>query len=190
MQWKLLWEAGPHVLPLAYGSTTGHIHEAACTLLLSELTQRTFGERATFHNDALITLGIGHEAAQRLRSPLQAIVADLASTAGTAEIWTSLNTVVANETDRPLPRRRNHTHTARLENLRARLHVPASRLVLGLTAHQAKGREWDRVGVRLTPQERETVRQGLSSDSEDHRKLYVALTRGKQITTAVSDGAL
>ncbi|MFJ6861744.1 UvrD-helicase domain-containing protein [Streptomyces werraensis] len=186
LQWKPLWEAGPHVLPLAYGSTTGHIHEAACTLLLSELTQRTFGENATFHNDALTTLGIDHEAGQRLRSPLQSIVDDLAGTTDIAKIWTSLNEIVASETDRPLPKRRNHTHTARLEKLRGRLNAPASRLIPGLTAHQAKGREWDTVGVRLTRLERETLRQGLSADNEDHRKLYVALTRAKRMTTAVS----
>uniref|UniRef100_A0AAU1UPJ1 Uncharacterized protein n=1 Tax=Streptomyces sp. NBC_00119 TaxID=2975659 RepID=A0AAU1UPJ1_9ACTN len=134
LRWKPLGEAGPHVLPLAYGSTTGQIHEAACTFLLSEVTQRTFGENATFHSDALTTLGIDHEAAQRLRSPLQAIAADLAGTTGIAEIWTSLNAVVASETDRLLPRRRNPAHTARLENLRARLHASASRIVPGRIA--------------------------------------------------------
>jgi DNA helicase-2/ATP-dependent DNA helicase PcrA len=128
LQWKPLWEAGPHVLPRAYGSATGHIHEAACTLLLSEVTQRTFGENATFHSDALTTLGIDHEAGQRLRSLLQAVVADLAGSMGIAEVWTSLNAVVAGETDRPLPRRGNYAHTARLENLRARLHSSASRM--------------------------------------------------------------
>ncbi|MFJ9968530.1 3'-5' exonuclease [Streptomyces avermitilis] len=70
--------------------------------------------------------------------------------------------------------------------MRARLHTSASRIVPGLTAHQAKGREWDAVGVCLTGPEHETLRQGLSSDSEDHRKLYVALTRAKRMTTAVS----
>jgi DNA helicase-2/ATP-dependent DNA helicase PcrA len=129
-----------------------------------------------------------HEAAQRLRSPLQAVVADLAGTTDVAEIWTSLNTVVASETDRPLPRRRNHTHTARLENLRARLHASAC-VVPGLTAHQAKGREWDAVGVCLTAPEREALRQGLSSDSEDHRKLYVALIRAERMTSVVDGHA-
>ncbi|KIX79464.1 hypothetical protein SF23_00110 [Streptomyces sp. MBRL 10] len=79
LQWKPLWEAGPHILPLAFGSAAASIHEAACTLLLSEITQRMFGENAAFHNDALTTLRIDHEAAQRLRSPLQAIVNDLAA---------------------------------------------------------------------------------------------------------------
>ncbi|MFB7559214.1 3'-5' exonuclease [Streptomyces brevispora] len=190
LQWKPLWEVGSHVLPLAYGSAKGHIHEAACTLLLSELTQRAFGENATFYNDALTTLGIDHEAGQRLRSPLQAIVTDLAGTMTIAEIWTALNTVIASETDRPLPRQCNYTHTARLENLRARLHASAGQLVPGLTAHQAKGREWETVGVHLTGAERESLRGGLSSDSEDHRKLYVALTRAKRMTTVVSGEAL
>ncbi|MFJ4967082.1 3'-5' exonuclease [Streptomyces sp. NPDC088729] len=96
------------------------------------------------------------------------------------------NTVVASETNRPLPRQRNHTHTARLENLRTRLHAWAAPLVPGLTAHQAKGREWDVVGVHLTDAERGSLRRGLSSDSEDHRKLYVALTRAKRTTMDVS----
>jgi DNA helicase-2/ATP-dependent DNA helicase PcrA len=63
LRWKPLWEADTLVLPVAYRSTTGQTHEAASTLLLSEVTQRTFGENATFHSDALTTLGIDHEAA-------------------------------------------------------------------------------------------------------------------------------
>jgi ATP-dependent exoDNAse (exonuclease V) beta subunit len=39
--------------------------------------------------------------------------------------------------------------------------------------------------VSLTFPEREILRKGLISDSEDHRKLYVALTRAKRMTTAV-----
>ena len=182
LQWKPLWEVGPHVLPLAYGSATGQIHEAACTLLLSELTQQTFGENATFHNDALTTLGIDSEALERLRPHLQALLTDLAGTADLAQIWTALNTVIATESDRSLPRR-HHTHITRLHNLRARLRTAGPRLVPGLTAHQAKGREWDHVGVHLTGPERESLRHGLRSDNEDHRKLYVALTRAKRATT-------
>lgn len=185
-QWKLLWDAGPHVLPLAYASSTGQTHEAACTLLLSELTQRTFGENATFHNDALTTLRLDSEALQRLRPLLQVLLDDLAGTADIAEIWATLNGIVSRVSDRPLPRKRNPAHTARLENLRARLQAPTARLIPGLTAHQAKGREWDHVGVRLTTPEREALRQGLSSTNEDHRKLYVALTRAKRTTATIS----
>ncbi|MFF3656294.1 3'-5' exonuclease [Streptomyces olivochromogenes] len=69
--------------------------------------------------------------------------------------------------------------------MRTRLQAPSHRFVPGLTAHQAKGREWDHVGVRLTSAERATLRQGLSPNSEDHRKLYVALTRAKQTTATL-----
>ena len=185
LRWKTLWEASQNVLPLAFGSATGQIHEAACTLLLSEVTQQMFGENASFHGEALTTLGIDHEAGQRLRFLLQDVVASLASTTDIAEIWTSLNSVIAQETDRPLPRRRHPRHTARLHDLRARLHS-ASRVVPGLTAHQAKGREWDAVGVLLTDPERESLRRCLTSAKEDHRKLYVALTRARRMTTAIS----
>jgi DNA helicase-2/ATP-dependent DNA helicase PcrA len=71
-----------------------------------------------------------------------------------------------------------------LKNLSTRLRN-SSRLVPGLTAHQAKGREWDVVGVRLTDAECAVLRQGLRADSEDHRKLYVALTRARTRTVLV-----
>ncbi|MET8117668.1 UvrD-helicase domain-containing protein [Streptomyces prasinus] len=186
LQWKPLWDAGCHVLPMAYGSATGQVHEAACTLLLSELTQQKLGVNATFHNDALTTLGIDGEALERLRPSLQDVLADLAGTISIAEIWASLNKNIGAETKRTLPKKRNYHHTERLENLRARLATPTSRLVPGLTAHQAKGREWDNVGVLLTDLEREVLRGGLIPTSEEHRKLYVALTRAKLATTLTS----
>ncbi|WP_410540132.1 UvrD-helicase domain-containing protein [Streptomyces sp. KL2] len=185
LQWSPLWATGPHVLPLAYGSFKGNPQEAAGTLLLSELTQRTFGDNATFHNDALTTLGIDHQALQRLRPHLGALLDDLAGTRDVAEILTSLNTVIGKETARRIPRR-HPSHIARLELLRACLQAPAARLIPGLTAHQAKGREWDHVGVCLTSSERGTLRRGLSSANEDHRKLYVALTRAKWTTMVIS----
>ncbi|MGW2071363.1 UvrD-helicase domain-containing protein [Streptomyces sp. NPDC001953] len=187
LQWKNLWTSGPHVLPLAYGSATGQVHEAACTLLLSEVTKQKFGVAATFQNEALTALGIDAEALERLRSSLQQIISDLAGSSGIAEIWSALNDVVGPETRRKLPKRRNHHHTARLENLRLRLRADASQLIPGLTAHQAKGREWNHVGVLLTDSERETLAAGLVKTREDHRTLYVALTRAKHATRRVAD---
>ncbi|MFD3380975.1 MULTISPECIES: UvrD-helicase domain-containing protein [unclassified Streptomyces] len=188
LQWKTLWSSGPHVLPLAYGSAKGQVHEAACTLLLSEVTQQKFGVNATFHKEALIALDIDAEALERLRPGLQQLITDLAGSAGIAEIWSALNDVVGTETRRRLPKKRNHHHTARLDMLRARLHAAGNRLIPGLTAHQAKGREWNHVGVLLTNSEREALAAGLVQDREDHRALYVALTRAKQATCGVADG--
>ncbi|MGW4728695.1 UvrD-helicase domain-containing protein [Streptomyces shenzhenensis] len=187
LQWKTLWSSGPYVLPLAYGSATGQAHEAACTLLLNEVTQQKFGVDSTFRKEALIALGIDAEALERLRPSLQQLITDLAGSVGIAEIWSALNDVVGAETQRKLPKKRNHYHTARLENLRARLHAVGNRLIPGLTAHQAKGREWNHVGVLLTNSECEDLAAGLVQNREDHRTLYVALTRAKQATRRVAD---
>ncbi|MFJ3799896.1 UvrD-helicase domain-containing protein [Streptomyces sp. NPDC090088] len=187
LQWSHLWDAGPQILPLAYNSSTGQPQEAACTLLLSELTQRTFGDHATFHNDALTTLGIDHQTLQRLQPRLSALLDDLSGTKELDAILTGLTATIKEETGRQLPRR-HATHITRLKLLRARLQAPGRRLVPGLTAHQAKGREWDHVGVRLTSAERGSLRQGLNPNNEDHRKLYVALTRARYMTTALQAG--
>ncbi|WP_331749816.1 UvrD-helicase domain-containing protein (plasmid) [Streptomyces sp. NBC_01707] len=188
LQWNQLWDTGPHVLPLAYKSFKGQAQEAACTLLLSELTQRTFGGNATFHNDALTTLDIESQALGRLRPSLGTLLDDLAGTRDIDEILTSLKTVIGEESDRQIPRH-HKTHRVRLEQLRARLRIPAAQLIPGLTAHQAKGREWDRVGVCLSSAEQGALSHGLNSGNEDHRKLYVALTRARWTTLAIAGEA-
>ncbi|MFF4088900.1 UvrD-helicase domain-containing protein [Streptomyces nigra] len=187
LQWSHLWDAGPQVLPLAFSSKTGQAQEAASTLLLSELTQRTFGDHATFHNDALTTLAVDHQTLQRLRPRLHALLDDLAGTKDLNALRTELSTIIKEETGRQLPQR-HPTHIARLQHLRTRLQTSGSRLIPGLTAHQAKGREWDHVGVRLTPAEQGTLSQGLDSNNEDHRKLYVALTRARRTTVSLQPG--
>ena len=53
------------------------------------------------------------------------------------------------------------------------------KLIPGLTIHQAKGREWDHVGVRFSDGEIGRVAAGLDSTVEGDRALYVALTRAK-----------
>jgi DNA helicase-2/ATP-dependent DNA helicase PcrA len=75
-------------------------------------------------------------------------------------------------------------HTRRLADIAQRVVYPG-RPVPGLTAHQAKGREWDVVGIRLTPSEREALAGGLTVHEDTHRKLYVACTRARRITVEV-----
>ena len=61
----------------------------------------------------------------------------------------------------------------------------SGQLIAGMTVHQAKGREWDYVGVRLSEEERATLAAGLRVDNERHRQLYVACTRARFSTTSV-----
>jgi DNA helicase II / ATP-dependent DNA helicase PcrA len=48
-----------------------------------------------------------------------------------------------------------------------------------MTIHQAKGREWNRVGVILNDVEIERLNSGLQRSNEDDRQLYVAITRAR-----------
>ncbi|MFJ8059457.1 hypothetical protein [Streptomyces sp. NPDC096142] len=52
-QWKTLWNAHAHVLPLAIKPLTGQFQEAACTLLLNEITESALGMQAVFINELL-----------------------------------------------------------------------------------------------------------------------------------------
>jgi DNA helicase-2/ATP-dependent DNA helicase PcrA len=66
-----------------------------------------------------------------------------------------------------------------------RLEIDRGSLVPGMTCHQAKGCEWDRVGVRLEEADEEALRRGLNPANEAHRALYVALTRARHLSLAV-----
>jgi DNA helicase II / ATP-dependent DNA helicase PcrA len=61
----------------------------------------------------------------------------------------------------------------------------SGRLVPGLTAHQAKGREWNAVGVCLNGSERAALARGLLVWLESHRAVYVACTRARRFTYLV-----
>jgi len=78
----------------------------------------------------------------------------------------------------------HHAHTNRLAVLQQRMSF-AGRPVPGLTTHQAKGGEWDVVGVRLRDNERAALSMGLSSTEDMHRKIYVACTRARYRTIEV-----
>lgn len=185
-QWKQLWEIGGHVLPLAYGSAKGNTPEAAATLLLNQLTRTVLGENATYLSDALATLGITDvEAPRRLEPALQAVIEDLAVGGRQAlnTVYHSLVAAVRSESQREFPAA-HWKYTQRLDALRSRLSY-SRQLIPGMTVHQAKGREWNRVGIRLSEDERTTLASGLSVDNERHRQLYVACTRARFSTTSV-----
>ncbi|MFJ8194116.1 ATP-binding domain-containing protein [Streptomyces sp. NPDC096094] len=59
------------------------------------------------------------------------------------------------------------------------------RLVPGMTCHRAKGREWDRVEVRLEEADAAALHKGLDPADEAHRSLYVALTRARHRSLVV-----
>jgi DNA helicase-2/ATP-dependent DNA helicase PcrA len=184
--WKQLWETGPTVLPLAFGSAKGNNPEAAATLLLNHLTRTVFGEGATYLADALTTLGIDDpDAVGRLEPRLQPVIDRLASSgAGSLNpAYDDLVAAVRSESRRGFPKAHG-AYTKRLVLLRERL-TSGQQLIPGMTAHQAKGREWDNVGLRLSDDQRKVLAGGLSSAEETHRQLYVACTRARFRTYVV-----
>ncbi|MYS23592.1 DNA helicase-2 / ATP-dependent DNA helicase PcrA [Streptomyces sp. DvalAA-14] len=183
-EWKPLWNTHPRVLPLAFRSATGNTQEAASTLLLNQLTRSAFGEHATYAADAAATLRLDEDARARLEPRLDAILAQLADEEDLAGALAVLTAAIATESSVTIPGR-HPQHIQRLQQLRTRLLHPFDDLVLGLTTHQAKGREWDSVAVRLEASDTRALYSGLDRDNEDHRKLYVALTRARCRSLAV-----
>ena len=185
--WRPLWELGPGVLPLAFHSFKGGYEEAAGTLLLNHFTRAIFDLDATYLNDALTALAIQDRDVPRRLEPHLQRIADTLRTGGKPAVRKAYEELVAVvKTVSPRELRPAHpAHTKRVAHLQDRLTHPG-RPVPGLTTHQAKGGEWERVGVRLTDAERTALAGGLSVHEDTHRKLYVACTRARRQTLEVA----
>jgi DNA helicase-2/ATP-dependent DNA helicase PcrA len=180
--WEQLWECPDTVLPLSF-PTPNTTNAAAILLLLDRLTTMAMGKRAVFLSDALATLDLDEKALDRLAGPLSEVLESMRGTGDDIDAcYRQLISVVDRETTRPF-KRKNRTNIRKLECMRARLLADRRGFIPGLTIHQAKGREWNDVGVRLTDTEAALLGAGLSSEHGGHRKLYVALTRARRATT-------
>ncbi|MFV2104892.1 UvrD-helicase domain-containing protein, partial [Micromonospora sp. LOL_024] len=184
--WSTLWQIGQDVLPLSFGSprTT---EKAAALLLLDIVTVAGLGQHAVFVGEALQLLRITDpDAPARLAPQLSDALSALRPATKTAvnDAWEALVAAIATESARSF-RPRHATYTRPLAQLGDYLRRAVARPVPGLTIHQAKGREWPAVGVRLTPTEQQHLAAGLTPDHDGQRAIYVALTRGKADTVAV-----
>lgn len=184
--WKELWALGGGVLPLAFHAFKGGYEEAAATLLLNHVTRNIFDLDATYLNDALTALNVqDRDAPRQLEPALQEVVEILrpggkdAVTAAYLQLVKVVGTVSARELRKP-----HWRYTDRLAVLQRRLAF-GGRPVPGLTTHQAKGGEWEVVGIRLQPDERGALAAGLFSTDDMHRKIYVACTRAHRRTVEV-----
>lgn len=184
--WKNLWELGAGVLPLAFHGFKGGYEEAAATLLLNHVTRGVFSLDATYLNDALTALAIQDREAPRHLEPDLQRVAETLRTGGKSGVTAAYDQLIdAVKILSPRHFRAAHSaHTRRLAQIQERLAYPG-RPVPGLTTHQAKGGEWEVVGVRVTETERAALAAGLSVHEDTHRKLYVACTRAHRRTVEV-----
>ena len=61
-------------------------------------------------------------------------------------------------------------------------------LIPGMTVHQAKGREWTRVGVVLSEQDAQLLARGLKPLTDQDCIIYVAITRAEQQCGRLGEG--
>ncbi|WP_406841886.1 UvrD-helicase domain-containing protein (plasmid) [Streptomyces sp. AHU1] len=185
-KWQELWDADPHVLPLAIKPGVGQVQEAICTLLLNEITQHALGLQAVFLHDALTTLGLEkEERATTLHPCLQDAVSHLRDGAPSLQVWQSLSNRLADLMP-ALPAQR-YARTPLRALTRLQLRLGDDQLVVpGLTCHQSKGREWNTVAIKLNTADTSALARGLDPTEADHRSLYVALTRARLNTLALT----
>lgn len=188
-RWTVLWNVGDNVLPLAF-RTIGNAIDAMMNLLLNEVTRRKLGRDSFGKQTACLYLSLDMcdiAAVQTavLDPVLQSMLAG-ESAAGVLELLrdAALN-LGANKRPSRLPRQGEPIRQAEIEALRLRLH--RNDLIPGLTVHQAKGREWPRVGVALSTKDEQMLAGGLQRLEEDHCVLYVALTRAKESCVALGE---
>ena len=181
--------AQSNVLPLSFGRTTNRT-DAAAIVLLDHIVHAKFAQRTIFLPEALLLLDLDPEAYQMQGPTVLGNVVDILVRpgGGPAAALQALRQAVIQLGGARRPRagaaEAEQRHIDRLGALARR--VRAGDVVPGMTIHQAKGREWNRVGVRLTDGEVGILGGGLDPAVESNRALYVALTRARDAVTLIN----
>ncbi|MCU1355901.1 MAG: hypothetical protein JWM89_1319 [Acidimicrobiales bacterium] len=182
-KWRYLWALPPRIMPLSFGRPQNQTR-AATALLLNQATLGRLGCEAMFVREAVGILGLDPDLLA-LEGPtlLGPLVEQLESGVAEDVVLDQLRDVMVElgASQRPPAIAANEEgHRTDLRDLAGRLRE--ADVVPGLTVFQAKGLEWTSVAVHLTAADRTSLQGGLSQDSDDHRVLYVALTRARQVT--------
>jgi DNA helicase-2/ATP-dependent DNA helicase PcrA len=183
-RWDHLWQAPNNVLPLSFGRMANKTN-AAAIVLLDHLVYSTFNHHAIFLPEALVLLDLDRDTYGAQGAAVLGRVAEILAGPSQDAAVKALKALRHAMKELGAPRRppagteeKEHQQLDRLRALAARLRSGAT-LIPGMTIHQAKGREWDRVGVRLGEGEAARCRGGLDRNLETDRALYVALTRAR-----------
>ncbi len=179
-EWQVLWEAEARVLPLSFGRVDNQT-DAAIVLLLDEVVRAHFGRPAIFAQEAMTLLGLDPDVVRAegnatLRPVLEtlSVATPQACAHAIQQLRAALRALGSPRQLRSLPAASEAAQQERLHALAVRLNTGAC--IPGMTIHQAKGKEWGRVGVRLKAAQVERLSTGLAESSADDRALYVALT--------------
>ncbi|MGO4649183.1 UvrD-helicase domain-containing protein [Nocardia sp. 2YAB30] len=180
-KWDDLWSGPDCILPLSFGRLDNQT-DAAIALLLDRLIQGHFGHSAIYADEAAALLGLDPDL---LRADGAAVIGSVlevlrpgspqAASDAIAALRAALRELGSPRQLRRIPGEGEATQQARLLALARRMDMPHP--VAGMTVHQAKGREWPVVGVRLDDTEMTRLTAGLKQHQFHDRVLYVALTR-------------
>lgn len=186
-RWADLWNVGDNVLPLAF-RTIGNAIDGILNLLLDEVTRRKLGRDSFGKQSACVVLGIDPADLAPIQSAVLAPVLQAMLSGESPDRVLHLlrdAAVKLGSSRRPtrLQKQGEPIREREIEALRRRLQ--RDDLIPGLTVHQAKGREWRRVGVALSEKDERTLASGLQKLDPEHCVLYVALTRAKESCVAL-----
>lgn len=184
--WGPLWSAGDNILPLSF-RTIENLTDAALNLLLDVVTRGRLGVASFGREVAIARLGLDRDRflADQERT-LQPVVESLRGGTAPADVLDELRTVIASfgvTRPRRLAAVAEAERVAQMTRLAVRLGEETS--IPGLTVFQAKGREWERVGVVLTRTQRALLNTGLHALDDENCVLYVALTRAKRVCVEI-----
>jgi DNA helicase-2/ATP-dependent DNA helicase PcrA len=176
--WNTLWdESRIDVLPMGRPSRLDGSELANCfVLLLNEVVRSYFSREASGVVEARRKLGV--ENCDDIITPALTVLRD--SSAAIDDVWNALQAAF-NSTDKPWKKKQGKRATEYMRRLR-KLCLLGEAPVLGLTIHQSKGLEWDRVLLlngELTTEPGMLNR--LDREQEQHRSVYVGLTRAKSV---------
>ncbi|MBN9109940.1 MAG: ATP-dependent helicase [Pseudonocardia sp.] len=190
--WKDLWSIDDAILPLSFGSVDNKT-DALIILLLDQALRDHFGVGAIYAAEAASVLGIPSEIFDARRLPLFRNALDLLMSDSNespklvlADLRSQIRDIGSPGIVRRLSADSEEIRVGRLKSIRERLQMPSP--VLAMTVHQAKGREWQRVGVLLQDSHLVALERGLRLTNATDRLLYVALTRARSETTLLRAG--
>jgi len=183
-EWDMLWNTDARVLPLSFGRVDNQT-DAAIVLLLDQVVTAHFGRAAIFAQEAITLLGLDPDIVRTEGTALLRPVLETLSPATPEATASAIQQLRGALKILGSPRRLGALPAVGEAEQQKRLHALALRLnnsgcVPGMTIHQAKGKEWTAVGVRLKPAQAERLQTGLTEANPDDRALYVAFTRARE----------
>lgn len=187
--WTQLWSVGDNILPLSF-HTVNNATDAAVNLLLDVVTRSRLGAESHGREGAIAKLGLDREQFLAMQDEVFGpLVASLCEGKSGAFVLDELRDAIkAFGVRRPkrLSDEKEAATALQLDRLAARM--GQCTVIPGLTVFQAKGREWDRVGVVLSREQVATLASGLHELDEEHSIIYVAITRARRLCGKLTVG--